>query len=128
MTHTPCATEPFPVPQTSPEIYVHSLIRQSRGYPLWIPSPSVSLPVSYRSSGVRVGDVGIITPEGGFTFFFNVFHEAMHPINVEMLLPVDFVPFALRGPSDVVVDKESSAMSYLSDDSITRTDCGEDRL
>lgn len=88
----------------------------------------MSLPASYRSSGVSVGDVGIITPEGGFSFFFNVFHEAMHPINAGMLLPQNFVPFVPRGPSDVEVLKESSAMSYISDKSIARIDSGEDRL
>lgn len=119
---------PFPTPQTSPEIYVHCLKSKNRGYPLWIPSPNISLPAFYRSSGVGVGDVGIITPEGGFLSFFNVLHEAMHPINTEMLLPEHFVPYVPRRSSIDPVLKESSAMSYLADRSVTRIDCGEDRL
>ncbi|KAF5312807.1 hypothetical protein D9619_002355 [Psilocybe cf. subviscida] len=114
----PCVNEPFPVPQTGPEIYVRSLMRQNRGYPLWIPSPNMSLPASYRASGVRLGDVGIITPEGGFSFFFNVLHEATHPINIDMLLPEHFAPYVPRGRTGALVHTESSVMTCLTSDTL----------
>lgn len=102
---------------------------KNRGYPLWIPSPNMRLPACYRAFGVRIGDVGITTPEGAFLFFFNVFHEATHPINASMRLPVDFVPFThgLEANSCYVNEfKECSAGSYLADESIVRMDDGSD--
>lgn len=115
--------EPFPVPQTGPERYVHSLMRQNRGYPLWIPSPSMSLPALYRASGVRLGDVGIITPEGGFSFFFNVLHGATHPINTGMLLPEHFTPYVSRGRTGSLVHIESSVMTCLASDTLMTKNC-----
>ncbi|KAF5322844.1 hypothetical protein D9619_000230 [Psilocybe cf. subviscida] len=123
--------DPIPTPFISPETYVHHLITKNRGYPLWIPSPSMRLPECNRASGVRIGDVGIITPEGAFLFLFNVFHEATHPINASMRLPIDFVPFtrdAQTNPCDIDEFKESSAGSYLADESLIRMDEGNDRL
>lgn len=89
------------------------------------------LPACYRASGVRIGDVGIITPEGAFSFLFNVFHAATHPINASMRMPADFVPFTCdleTTPCDIDEFKESSAGSYLADESLVRMDDGNDRL
>lgn len=85
------------------------------------------LPVYHRASGVQIGDVGIITPEGGFSFFFNVCHEEKHPINASRRLPPGFTPFA-RSPGDCDIDefKEFGAGSYLSDESVTRMDAGDE--
>lgn len=66
----PSATDAFPTPQTSAAIYAYCLQGKHRGFPLWIPSPNMRLPASYRTSGVSIGDVGVITPEGGFSYFF----------------------------------------------------------
>lgn len=122
---------PIPAPQTSPEIYVHHLMTKDRGYPLWIPSPNMRLPASYRASGVRIGDVGIITQEGSFSFLFNIFHEATHPINASMRLPRDFLPFTHYweiSPSDVDEFKVYCSGSYLSGGSLERKDEGDNRL
>lgn len=88
------------------------------------------LPTSYRASGVTIGDVGIITPEGGFSYLFNVFHEATHPINASMRLPEDFLPFmsaSQMNSSDIDEFKEYSAGGYLADESLVRMDAGDDR-
>lgn len=122
---------PIPAPQTSPEIYVHHLMTKDRGYPLWIPSPNMRLPASYRASGVRIGDVGIITQEGSFSFLFNIFHEATHPINASMRLPRDFLPFTHYweiSPSDLDEFKVYCSGSYLSGGSLERKDEGDNRL
>lgn len=37
-----------------------------------MPTPSIGLPLAHRKSGIRVGDVGVITANGAFEFLFNV--------------------------------------------------------
>ena len=37
-----------------------------------MPTPSIGLPPTHRKTGIRVGDVGIITANGAFEFLFNV--------------------------------------------------------
>ncbi|KAF9525999.1 hypothetical protein CPB83DRAFT_725788, partial [Crepidotus variabilis] len=64
------------------------------GTPLWIPGPSTSLPISYRRKGVSIGDVGTLTKQGAFRFFFNIFEEATSDINGGMV-PDGFVPLRL---------------------------------
>lgn len=99
----------------------------SRGYPLWIPSPSTSLPIVNRKLGVSLGDVGVFTRNAGFDYLFNIFHDATHPINAAVGIPEGFVPFspAVGGDSEFV---EWNAGTYLADPSIVRVDDGRDRL
>lgn len=56
------------------------------GFPLWSPQLDCSLHVDYRTNGVNVGDVGIITLDGGFDFLFNIWLPAAHPIQPPDLL------------------------------------------
>ncbi|KAF8176678.1 hypothetical protein K438DRAFT_1607382 [Mycena galopus ATCC 62051] len=79
--------------------YCSQLLRQGRGFPLYVPDPQVNLPVEYRNRGVAIGDVGRITPEGSFDFFFNIYLPADHPINTR--IPEDFVPLSPYDPIDV---------------------------
>ncbi len=53
-------------------IYTKLLLRRGHGYPLWIPESDYNLPDAYRDKGVSVGDLGILTDDGGFDFLFNV--------------------------------------------------------
>ncbi|KIL65792.1 hypothetical protein M378DRAFT_461967 [Amanita muscaria Koide BX008] len=64
-----------------PEIYTHHMLIHALGYPLYIPEPDHGLSREYRKRGVRIGDVGSITPEGAFDFLFNICLPAGHPIN-----------------------------------------------
>jgi len=77
--------------QKSNEIYDHHLWLKGRGFPLWIPEPNKRLPLAYRKKGINIGDVGVITPSGAFSFLFNICEPADHPINSH-LLPEGFAP------------------------------------
>ncbi|KAJ7807128.1 hypothetical protein B0H14DRAFT_2179246, partial [Mycena olivaceomarginata] len=63
------------------DIYCIKLLRKKRGFPLYDPEPRRTLPLEYRRKGIEIGDVGRITPEGSFDFFFNIYLPADHPIN-----------------------------------------------
>lgn len=81
------------VPQKSNEIYENHLLLKGRGFPLWIPEPNRRLPLRYRREGVNIGDVGIITQFGAFSFLFNICVPHDNPINPR-LLPEDFAPIS----------------------------------
>ncbi|KAF5330491.1 hypothetical protein D9619_005182 [Psilocybe cf. subviscida] len=120
--------DPSPRPRReSPDIYVDRLLTKTRGYPLWIPSPNMSLPLSYRRLGVSLGDVGVLTPEGGFDFLFNIFHDATNPINATVGVPDAFVPFTPPPPNNTRHFVEWDAGTCLADASILRKDDGRDR-
>ncbi|KAJ7759471.1 hypothetical protein B0H14DRAFT_2264013, partial [Mycena olivaceomarginata] len=63
------------------QIYCNQLLRFRRGFPLYIPGPSEMLPAEYKTSGIQIGDVGTVTPEGLFDCFFNIYLPADHSIN-----------------------------------------------
>ncbi|KAJ7922296.1 hypothetical protein B0H13DRAFT_2411034, partial [Mycena leptocephala] len=73
--------------------YSSQLLNQGRGFPLYVPGPQINLPVQYRREGVAIGDVGGVTPEGNFDFFFNIYLPADHPINANV--PEGFVPLSV---------------------------------
>ena len=49
----------------------------------------MNLPLVYRREGIRIGDIGILYHRTGFSFLFNIFLPAKHPINVGRV-PDDF--------------------------------------
>jgi hypothetical protein len=57
---------------------------------LYRPEPQKNLPDQYQRTGIAIGDVGTVTVEGDFDFFFNIYLEADNPINANV--PQDFVP------------------------------------
>ncbi|KAJ7745681.1 hypothetical protein B0H16DRAFT_970495 [Mycena metata] len=81
--------------------YCGHLLRQGRGFPLYIPGPQRNLPKEYRKNGVMIGDVGRITPEGVFDFFFNIYLDADHPVHANFV-PEDFRPLQHYIPRDIV--------------------------
>ncbi|KAJ7252903.1 hypothetical protein C8J57DRAFT_1661007 [Mycena rebaudengoi] len=83
------------------EVYCRQMLRQKRGFPLYEPAPQTNLPVEYQKCGVSIGDVGSITPEGIFDFYFNIFLSAEHPVNANDT-PADFSPMSPYGSKDVV--------------------------
>ncbi|KAF7374425.1 WD40 containing domain protein [Mycena sanguinolenta] len=79
--------------------YCCQMLRQGRGFPLYEPKPQSNLPAEYQRRGVAIGDVGRVTPEGSFDFFFNIYLPANHPINANV--PEGFVPLSPYDPIDV---------------------------
>ncbi|KIK57597.1 hypothetical protein GYMLUDRAFT_75530 [Collybiopsis luxurians FD-317 M1] len=76
---------------TPPKTYAQLLLPRGNGYPMWRPEPSETLP-EHAKLGVDVGDVGLITEDGGFDFLFNIFLPADHPINTPRGVPEGFIP------------------------------------
>ncbi|KAJ7919012.1 hypothetical protein B0H13DRAFT_1543482, partial [Mycena leptocephala] len=83
------------------ELYCSQLLHRKRGFPLYVPGPQRNLPAEYQRKGVSIGDVGRVTPEGIFDFFFNIYLPAHHPINANDV-PEDFSPLTPYAQKDVV--------------------------
>ncbi|KAJ7249246.1 hypothetical protein B0H12DRAFT_702794 [Mycena haematopus] len=96
--------------------YCGQLLRQGRGFPLYVPGPQLNLSAEYRMKGVAIGDVGRVTSEGCFDFFFNIYLPAGHPINANV--PEDFVPLSPYDPIDVT-HYDFSPGNYVSSPSVT---------
>ncbi|KAJ6500265.1 hypothetical protein DFH09DRAFT_945021, partial [Mycena vulgaris] len=100
--------------------YCSQLLRRGRGFPLYVPGPQRNLPREYQRQGVTIGDVGRVTPEGIFDFFFNIYLDRDDPINVENV-PEDFYPLKRYVPRDVIyLDFESG--SHVSTPSVQKQD------
>lgn len=113
-------------PQKSNEIYERHLWLKGRGFPLWIPEPNQRLPRVYRKKGINVGDVGIITPSGGFSFLFNICVPNDNPINPR-LLPEGFEPISPPLDAlDIIEFNEFKPGSYLASSSIENSQSESD--
>ena len=83
------------------------------------------LPIPYRAQGVRVGDVGIFTENGGYDFLFNVCVPRDDPINPRML-PENFIPISPPvDPIDIRKFAEFSPGSYLASSSVAESRTNE---
>ncbi|KAJ7830200.1 hypothetical protein B0H13DRAFT_2114799 [Mycena leptocephala] len=102
------------------EIYCNQLLRRKRGFPLYVPEPRQNLPAEYREHGVAIGDVGRVTPEGVFDFFFNIYLPAGHPIN-DNDVPENFDPLPPY-VSKEVFDLDYAPGNYVSTSSVQKLD------
>ncbi|KAJ7838908.1 hypothetical protein B0H14DRAFT_3699302 [Mycena olivaceomarginata] len=100
------------------QIYCHQLLRLRRGFPLYIPGPSEMLPPEYQTSGIQIGDVGTVTPEGLFDCFFNIYLPADHPINLDNV-PDDFCPLQKYNERDLLIIHHAAG-NYVSTPSVHR--------
>lgn len=73
------------------ESYGRSLLLEKHGFPLCNPAVAAKQGSVYWEKGVRIGDVGFISPGGSFRFFFNIFHPANDPIHAGRI-PTEFKP------------------------------------
>ncbi|KAF8817638.1 hypothetical protein BYT27DRAFT_7074141 [Phlegmacium glaucopus] len=71
-------------------IYRDLLLKQQHGLPLWKPDPNANLPEAYTKEGISVGDVGLLTDDGGFDYLFNIHAEAHDPVNQFLGTPTSF--------------------------------------
>ena len=107
-------------PPKDNEIYERLLRWKKRGFALYVPQPNRRLPIDYRRTGIRIGDVGIITPDGGFSFLFNICVPHNDPINPR-ILPEDFSPLEpALSDVDVVEFSRFNPGSYLASASIEK--------
>ncbi|KAK7042623.1 hypothetical protein R3P38DRAFT_2891471 [Favolaschia claudopus] len=102
------------------DIYCGQMLRKRRGFPLYEPAPQANLPAAYQTHGVSIGDVGSITSEGMFDFFFNIFLPSDHPINGSRT-PTGFSPTQLYEAIDVSHFDYDPA-SHVSTSSVQRLD------
>jgi len=82
--NSPCTLKDY-------DVYYGQLLLAGRGSPMWTPGPNMMLPKEYRRHGIGIGDVGIIYRCEGFSFLFNIFLPADHPVN-DGRVPDDFEP------------------------------------
>jgi hypothetical protein len=82
------------------ENYARFLLAEKHGYPLWLPDSFANLPSDYRDKGVRIGDLGIITSDGGFDFVFNICLPPDDPVNLNRV-PTGFRPLQLDDNRDI---------------------------
>jgi hypothetical protein len=83
--------------ESASDAYARILLTKRIGYPLWIPEPANN-PRGYEREGVRIGDVGIITFNGGFRCIFNVCLSVNHPLNRRA--PPSLEPFGFHHEED----------------------------
>ncbi|KAF8886952.1 hypothetical protein BD779DRAFT_542711 [Infundibulicybe gibba] len=110
------------------QVYAKQLLLKRHGYPLWVPEPYGST-VTYRTKGVRIGDVGYVTPEGAFETLFNVRAAPGDPVNERdvpegfeqiMVVPEDLVHLShFHQPGSVVASASAKEKSYQMDLSTT---------
>ncbi|KAF8550276.1 hypothetical protein OG21DRAFT_1419985 [Imleria badia] len=94
----------------TPQNIYGKCLSNNRGYPLWFPEPSTSLPLSYQQDGLQIGDVGVVDQKGSFDVLFNICHPSQHALHQRhrmILADFKFDPIALD--IDVEVDVRSNA-------------------
>ena len=117
--HSPPTEEGDPVEEEpSISIYKRHMYLKKHGFPLWIPRPNTTLPLSYQRRGVSIGDVGIFTSDGAFDFLFNVCLPAEDTSNPDEL-PEGFSRLELKG-TDVCKLRAHSLHSHLASPSVKK--------
>ncbi|KAF9045013.1 hypothetical protein BJ165DRAFT_1369952, partial [Panaeolus papilionaceus] len=97
-------------------IYERHMLTRVRGYPLWLPEGDLNAPVEKRRVGVSIGDVGMVTSDGYFSYLFNILLPENDPLQPDELpegySPVK--PLRKNGVSRVKKYKGNSALTSVS--------------
>ncbi|KAJ7366214.1 hypothetical protein DFH08DRAFT_763368, partial [Mycena albidolilacea] len=81
------------------DLYSRLLLAKGHGYPLSYPQPLDDLPPESSAEGIQIGDVGVLTSDGGFDPLFNICRLAQDDRN-RFGVPAGFETVHLR-PGDV---------------------------
>jgi hypothetical protein len=79
----------------SPQDVYAKCLPNYRGYPLWVPEPSSTLPSSYRQDGLQIGDVGFVSRMGTFNVLCNISYGPTHALHRRPGVSFSFPPVAL---------------------------------
>ena len=90
---------------SSSDIYRDLLLRMGHGLPLWKPKPDANLPEAYIKQGISIGDLGLLTDDGGFDYLFNI-HADVHDEVNESCTPPSFCPLPLDRRKDISLDED----------------------
>jgi hypothetical protein len=94
------------------------MLKHKQGYPLYRPGPKRGLPMEYRKRGVRIGDVGRITPHGAFDFLFNIDSSQASSVNPSTL-PRDFETIP---PIEIISEDHFQPGEHLLSDHVKQTE------
>ncbi|KAJ7675894.1 hypothetical protein DFH06DRAFT_946342, partial [Mycena polygramma] len=100
--------------------YCCQMLLQQRGLPLFIPDPQPR-PAEHREHGIQIGDVGSVTADGEFEFYFNIFLPAGDAIN-ENRTPAGFIPMDPYDPAEDIRRRDYGAGYYLSTSMVQKVD------
>lgn len=81
-------------------VYERQLLEKQRGFPLWMPECNLSWRVEKQKQGIRVGDVGLITKNGSFTYLFNITVPVGHPVQPSSM-PEGYEPIQTHAEGDI---------------------------
>ena len=102
------------------EVYSRYLVG-ARGYPLWTPQLKAELPDHYQMEGLKIGDVGHVSPmDGSFDVLFNITlprNRQPYP----KLVREDFIPVTLDQENFATQDDAVSAHGVIPSASVELT-------
>jgi hypothetical protein len=78
----------------SPQDVYAKCLPNNRGYPLWFPEPTSTLPSSYRQDGLQIGDVGFVSRMGTFNVLCNICYGPNHALHRRLGGSFNFDPIA----------------------------------
>ena len=90
----------------SQDVYARCL-PNDRGYPLWSPEPSSTLPSSYKQDGLQIGDVGFVNWMGTFIVLRNICHGPNHALHQNQCPGAAPIP----GPIPLDIDRDVDVRS-----------------